>query len=197
MLRLPALWYFDIPVICAPPLPPPRFRRVKFVLIRRVLYIWTNSCCSSCSLLVEIFVKWDYCWSLRCSWSIACRRCSNYIFILDLTYDFSILHKDNCTTRRQRFKFWDLVHLTLESWEQLTFVSFVIPVVECPQSEQSQLNVAALVGGMLLAGGRRGVLRQSWVLQVLQSMSRQEQSQIPKWRQFGKGFNKKDAWKLW
>ena len=23
--------------------------------------------------------------SLRCSWSIACRRCSNYIFILDLT----------------------------------------------------------------------------------------------------------------
>ena len=25
------------------------------------------------------------CWSLRCSWSIAWRRCSNYIFILDLT----------------------------------------------------------------------------------------------------------------
>ena len=25
------------------------------------------------------------CRSLRCSWSIACRRCSNYIFILDLT----------------------------------------------------------------------------------------------------------------
>ena len=25
-------------------------------------------------------------WSLRCSWSIACRRCSNYIFILDLTH---------------------------------------------------------------------------------------------------------------
>ena len=25
------------------------------------------------------------CWSLRCSWSIACRRCSNYIFILGLT----------------------------------------------------------------------------------------------------------------
>ena len=23
------------------------------------------------------------CWSLRCSWSIVCRRCSNYIFILD------------------------------------------------------------------------------------------------------------------
>ena len=25
------------------------------------------------------------CWSLRCSWSIACRWCSNYIFIFDLT----------------------------------------------------------------------------------------------------------------
>ena len=35
------------------------------------------------------------CWSLRCSWSIACRRCSNYIFIPDSTPDFSGLGKDN------------------------------------------------------------------------------------------------------
>ena len=27
--------------------------------------------------------QWN-CWSLTCSWSIACRRCSNYIFILNL-----------------------------------------------------------------------------------------------------------------
>ena len=29
------------------------------------------------------------CWSLRCSWSIACRRCSNYIFILQLIFGYS------------------------------------------------------------------------------------------------------------
>ena len=51
------------------------------------------------------------CWSLRCSWSIACRRCSNYIFILHLTLGFSILRKDNCKPRRKTFKFWNLVRL--------------------------------------------------------------------------------------
>ena len=42
---------------------------------------------------------------------IACRRCSNYIFILDLTPAFSELDKDNYETRRETFKFWDLVPL--------------------------------------------------------------------------------------
>ena len=36
------------------------------------------------------------CWSLRCSWSIACRRCSNYIFILDLTPGFNGCGEDRC-----------------------------------------------------------------------------------------------------
>ena len=54
------------------------------------------------------------CWSLRCSWSIACRRCSNYIFILDLTPDFKGLAKDDFKTRWESFKFWDLVLLILE-----------------------------------------------------------------------------------
>ena len=40
------------------------------------------------------------CWSLRCSWSIACWRCSNYIFIIDLIAGFNRLGKDNCKTRR-------------------------------------------------------------------------------------------------
>ena len=53
-------------------------------------------------------------WSLRCSWSIGCRRCSNHIFILHLTRGLNILHKDNCKPRRETFKFWDLVHLILE-----------------------------------------------------------------------------------
>ena len=35
-------------------------------------------------------------WLLRWSWSIACRHCSNYIFILDLTPSFNELGKDSC-----------------------------------------------------------------------------------------------------
>ena len=48
------------------------------------------------------------CWSLRCSRSIACRRCSNYFFIIDLTPDFNGLGKT--TARRDekhlRFLLW-------------------------------------------------------------------------------------------
>ena len=36
------------------------------------------------------------CWSVRCSWIITCRRCSNNIFILDLTPGFHELGKYNC-----------------------------------------------------------------------------------------------------
>ena len=45
---------------------------------------------------------------LRCSWSIPCRRCSNYIFILDLTPVFDGLAK---TTARR-----DENHLSLVIW---------------------------------------------------------------------------------
>ena len=45
----------------------------------------------------------------------ACRCCSYYIFILDFTPCFNRLHKDNCKTRRETFKFWDLVHL-ISDW---------------------------------------------------------------------------------
>ena len=54
------------------------------------------------------------CWSLRCSWSFACRRCSNYNFILDWSPGFNGLGKGNCKTRRETFKFWDLVGLISE-----------------------------------------------------------------------------------
>ena len=40
------------------------------------------------------------CWLLRCSWSIACRCCSNHIFILHLILGFNILCKDKCMPRR-------------------------------------------------------------------------------------------------
>ena len=42
---------------------------------------------------------------LECSWSIAYRRCSNYIFILDLTCGFNGLGKDNCKMRQKNIKF--------------------------------------------------------------------------------------------
>ena len=56
------------------------------------------------------------CWSLRCNWSIADRRCSNYTIILDLTTGLRGLDKDNCWTGRETFKFCDLVRLILEIW---------------------------------------------------------------------------------
>ena len=61
-------------------------------------------------------------WSLRCSWSIACRHCSNYIFILDLTPGFNGLGKAKCKTRREALMFRDLVRLVLEVWRH-NFIS--------------------------------------------------------------------------
>ena len=58
-------------------------------------------------------------WSLRCSWSIAWRRCSNYIFIPNLTHGFNSLGKDSCKTRQETFKFWDSVRLILEIWRYM------------------------------------------------------------------------------
>ena len=43
-----------------------------------------------------------------------CRRCTNYIFIFDLTHGFNGLDKDHSKTRRETFKFGDLVRLKLE-----------------------------------------------------------------------------------
>ena len=57
--------------------------------------------------------------SLRCSWSIACRRCSNYIFILDFTPGFNRLGKNNCKARRETFQLWDLVRLILDIWRYI------------------------------------------------------------------------------
>ena len=44
------------------------------------------------------------------------RRCSNYIFILDLAPGFNGLGKDNCKTRREAVRFWDLVRCILYVW---------------------------------------------------------------------------------
>ena len=41
------------------------------------------------------------------------------LFILDLTHGFNGLGKDNCKTRRETFKFWDLRRLILERFDEI------------------------------------------------------------------------------
>ena len=50
------------------------------------------------------------------SWSIVCRHCPNYIFILNWTPGFNGLGTDNCETTQETFNFWDCVSLILEVW---------------------------------------------------------------------------------
>ena len=47
--------------------------------------------------------------------SSACRRCSNYIFILNLTSGFNGLGIDNYKMRREAFMLWDLVRIILDN----------------------------------------------------------------------------------
>ena len=69
------------------------------------------------------------CYSLRCSWSIACRRCSNYIFVLELMPGSNWFRKDNCKARRETFKFWDLVCLISEIWRYVISTLYVTTYV--------------------------------------------------------------------
>ena len=76
--------------------------------------------------------QWN-CWSLRCSWGIACRRCSNCIFIINLTPGFNIMGKDNCKTRPETFMFGDWVRLILENWR---YMSLLLHVPHVPAADQ-------------------------------------------------------------
>ena len=60
-------------------------------------------------MYIDIYLsrQWN-CSSVRCSWSIACRRCANYIFIFDPTPGFNGLGKYNCRMKRETFKFWNI-----------------------------------------------------------------------------------------
>ena len=46
---------------------------------------------------------------------------SDVVSILDLTPGFNGLGKDNCTRRRELFKFGDLVQLLLEIWRYVSY----------------------------------------------------------------------------
>ena len=91
------------------------------ILIAILLKFVTKSPIKNRRLLVKI-IAWcrtgnNYCQTFNISGALVGKKmfdrsdvfrcCSNYIFILDLTPGFKILHKDNCTMRRETFKFWD------------------------------------------------------------------------------------------
>ena len=54
---------------------------------------------------------------------------SHYILILDLTHGCNALDKDNCKTRRETLKSWDLVPLILKVWRFIlwSYISELYP----------------------------------------------------------------------
>ena len=60
------------------------------------------------------------------------QRCSNYIFILDLTPGFIELGKDICNPRQETFKLGDLVPLILEILWYMKMMSIIFSFIEHP-----------------------------------------------------------------
>ena len=71
-----------------------------------LIFFWWHCLPSSLQYKTHLRRQWN-CRSLRWSWSIACRRCSDYIFMIDLKPGFDWLGKDNGNMRRESFQFWD------------------------------------------------------------------------------------------
>ena len=93
---------------------PPRSFEIQWVRLYQVYFMDLADIPSSLQYKTHFSRQLNW-WSLRCSWSIACRRCSNYIFILNSIPGFNGLGKDNNKMRREAFKFWVLVRLILET----------------------------------------------------------------------------------
>ena len=112
-------WNFPKPIII-------HFHTIVSKALRQHISVYQNEGeCLMCwpfqILPSNIKYKWHLsrqynCWSPRRSWNIACRRCSRHIFILDLASGFNELDKDNCKTRRETFKFWNLVRPMIDIW---------------------------------------------------------------------------------
>ena len=88
----------------------------------------------------------------------ACRRCFNYIFILDLTPSFNKLRKDKCKMKWDTYTFWNLVRLILEIWRHIPWV----------QNSKSQCNVSVYIWSMATATGQRSFVHKSYVFSILQ-----------------------------
>ena len=97
---------------CAIVLVFPWLQSVLFSVTSYVLSYYCTVCYTPSYLQYKAhFSRQKDCWSLRCSWSSACRHCSNYIFIFDLTSGFNWLARDKWKTRRETFKFGDMCGL--------------------------------------------------------------------------------------
>ena len=121
-------------------LPDPKFS-IKFYLLTYLLMDSVGYCRIKCPLEtccqisdIRHLRQYNF-WSLRCSCSISCQHCSNYIFILDLSPGFYGLDKDNCKTRWETFKFCNLVQLILEVWRYLKLKSQEISFAIIPSSD--------------------------------------------------------------
>ena len=97
------------------------------------------------------------------------RRCSNYIFILNLTTGFNGLGKDHCKGRQETFKFGDLVRLILEVLRYPDF--FTGPSIRWAVSCRGSLQ-----SGSLYAGHRFSRPQGTWV-------------PLPVWTERGKELN--------
>ena len=62
------------------------------------------------------------CWSLRCSWSITCRCCSNYVFNLHLMLGFSGFGKQ-LQDQMRNMQVLGLVQLILDVWQEFISIS--------------------------------------------------------------------------
>ena len=95
----PDIWYLGVGIYCV----------LKAVTTGMTLWTWEYHQASSISSTLLGNKIGDHA-------DVGDRRCSNYIFILDLTPGFNGLGKGKCKRGRETFTFWDLVQFILEVW---------------------------------------------------------------------------------
>ena len=136
---LQQIWLYEIIGICYRCVKIPQYRYMEHGLKHITLYVPNHIAplvmCYYPPLVrykplgAPASVKLVYYWSLRCSWSIACSRCSPTTHSF-LTHGFNGLDK----SRRETFKFWDLVLLILEVWRKHVyhnrhFIPYHVPYI--------------------------------------------------------------------
>ena len=88
----------------------------------------------------------ETCWSFRCSWSIACQRCSKYVFILHWSPGVNGLGKGNCKTRDKylSFRILCVLYQRLDgSFHEKCGIGFQKYEISLPENGASLLNAPA------------------------------------------------------
>ena len=98
------------------------------------------------------------CWSLRCSWSIACRCCFNYIFVLDLIPGFNGLGRWQLRHETRIISLWGFGMAYIRDFT----VFFLGPVVWVRHPEKISDYVSLdLFWGVSLDGCKKKCLQSS------------------------------------